>query len=126
MIKRVSIGIIILAILLGGVGIYFKMNGVKDESSKETILTLQSPTEAQSEKAILGSSTSAETTNKPIETVTIQPTSIPSKAEKGPYPMGIDTKKNYEAVLTTTEGVITVQLDASKTPITVNNFVALL
>jgi cyclophilin family peptidyl-prolyl cis-trans isomerase len=39
--------------------------------------------------------------------------------------MEIDTKKTYEAVLKTTLGDITIQLNASGTPISVNNFVAL-
>lgn len=55
----------------------------------------------------------------------MSPTSIPSEAEKGPYPMNIDTKKTYEAVLTTTAGLISIQLNAASTPITVNNFITL-
>jgi cyclophilin family peptidyl-prolyl cis-trans isomerase len=125
MIKRISIGIIVLAILLGAGGIYVKINRNGNEPTKETTSSVQSPIEAISEKAILGSSSLSEAKDIVIETVTIQPTNIPSKPEKGPYPMEIDTKKNYEAVLTTTEGVIIVQLNASKTPITVNNFVTL-
>ena len=39
--------------------------------------------------------------------------------------MQIDRSKTYKAVLTTTEGVITISLYADKTPITVNNFVYL-
>jgi len=39
--------------------------------------------------------------------------------------MQIDTEKTYTAVLTTSEGEITVKLFAKQTPITVNNFVAL-
>ena len=37
----------------------------------------------------------------------------------------IDTAKSYTAVLTTTEGVISIKLHADKTPITANNFVSL-
>lgn len=39
--------------------------------------------------------------------------------------MIIDQKKNYTAILKTTEGEITVELNSAKTPITVNNFVYL-
>jgi len=39
--------------------------------------------------------------------------------------MQIDKSKTYKAVLSTTEGVITISLYADKTPITVNNFVYL-
>ena len=43
---------------------------------------------------------------------------------KGPA-MQIDMKKSYKAVLTTSEGPITIELNAKQTPITVNNFVKL-
>lgn len=39
--------------------------------------------------------------------------------------MTIDTKKKYTAVMNTTEGEITLELFANKTPVTVNNFVTL-
>lgn len=39
--------------------------------------------------------------------------------------MMIDQNKNYTALLSTNKGVITVELDAKHTPITVNNFVYL-
>jgi hypothetical protein len=39
--------------------------------------------------------------------------------------MSIDAKKRYSAVLTTTEGEITIQFTAKETPITVNNFISL-
>lgn len=42
-----------------------------------------------------------------------------------PPEMQIDTNKTYKAMLSTTEGVITISLYADKTPITVNNFVYL-
>ena len=40
-------------------------------------------------------------------------------------PMCIDTAKQYEAVITTNKGSLTVALDAVKAPINVNNFVVL-
>lgn len=45
--------------------------------------------------------------------------------QSNPPPMSIDENKSYQAVLTTSEGVITVELNAKQTPITVNNFVTL-
>ncbi|MBL7159019.1 peptidylprolyl isomerase [Candidatus Microgenomates bacterium] len=39
--------------------------------------------------------------------------------------MQIDASKTYQAVLSTSEGEITISLQADKTPITVNNFVYL-
>ncbi len=40
-------------------------------------------------------------------------------------PMEIDKNKEYQAILNTALGDITIQLNASSTPITVNNFVSL-
>ena len=40
-------------------------------------------------------------------------------------PLTIDVSKQYEAILSTSMGDITIQLAASATPITVNNFVSL-
>ncbi|HBB37449.1 MAG: peptidylprolyl isomerase [Candidatus Moranbacteria bacterium RIFOXYB1_FULL_44_23] len=39
--------------------------------------------------------------------------------------MQIDESKNYSAVLKTSEGEITIELDAKKTPKTANNFISL-
>lgn len=44
---------------------------------------------------------------------------------KQPPTMQIDKNKKYSAILKTGEGDITIDLDAKKVPITVNNFVAL-
>ncbi len=44
--------------------------------------------------------------------------------DKYPFPL-IDSKKQYTATLNTSEGKITVELYADKTPVTVSNFVAL-
>ncbi|HUD08592.1 MAG TPA: peptidylprolyl isomerase [Candidatus Saccharimonadales bacterium] len=44
---------------------------------------------------------------------------------KQPPAMQIDKNKTYSAIIKTSEGDITIDLDAKKTPITVNNFVAL-
>jgi cyclophilin family peptidyl-prolyl cis-trans isomerase len=42
-----------------------------------------------------------------------------------PPPMCIDPEAQYEAVITTSEGELTVLLDAERAPMTVNNFVVL-
>jgi len=44
---------------------------------------------------------------------------------KQPPAMQIDKSKNYSAILKTSEGDITIDLDAKKVPITVNNFIVL-
>jgi cyclophilin family peptidyl-prolyl cis-trans isomerase len=60
--------------------------------------------------------------NTPTATRTVTPTNV---VEKGLPPMEIDSKKTYKATMTTSAGVITLKLNADKTPITVNNFVHL-
>ena len=50
---------------------------------------------------------------------------IQQKDTPGLPEMQIDVSKRYKAVLSTTEGVITISLYADKTPITANNFVYL-
>jgi len=53
---------------------------------------------------------------------------VPEKKENNnsnEQAMQIETSKKYSAILQTTEGEITVELFADKTPITANNFVAL-
>ena len=59
-------------------------------------------------------------TNNNEETPPVLKNEAPEHSE-----MQIDTSKTYKAVLSTSEGDITISLDADKTPITVNNFVSL-
>src|SRR4030042_2103321 len=49
----------------------------------------------------------------------------PAGETKEPPAMQINQSKNYSAILKTGEGDITIELDAKKVPITVNNFIAL-
>lgn len=49
----------------------------------------------------------------------------PTEGEEKMPEMQIDKNKNYTAILKTSEGDITVELNAKQTPITVNNFVSL-
>lgn len=42
-----------------------------------------------------------------------------------PFPMCIDPATEYVAIVTTNQGKFTIELDASKAPLTVNNFVSL-
>jgi len=52
-------------------------------------------------------------------------TSLPVTEQKTKPTISIDMKKSYQAVIKTTEGEITIKLNAKETPITVNNFVTL-
>lgn len=58
------------------------------------------------------------------------PVAVPATLEPKPTTMQplmqIDQSKTYQAVLTTTEGDIVIDLNAKATPITVNNFVSLI
>jgi cyclophilin family peptidyl-prolyl cis-trans isomerase len=60
----------------------------------------------------------SETTKKSTENTTTEKSMPTPKME-------IDTSKKYSATLSTTDGVIKIELFANQTPITVNNFVAL-
>ena len=82
--------------------------------------TLQSKGSVKSESTvqILPTPTSMPTPNSNSTDAT---TPTPS----GQPAMEIDKTKHYTAVLTTTEGTITIALTAGMTPITVNNFVVL-
>jgi cyclophilin family peptidyl-prolyl cis-trans isomerase len=57
------------------------------------------------------------------ETTNSEP--LDKEKAKQPPPMQIDQNKKYFAILKTSEGNITIDLDAKRVPITVNNFVAL-
>ncbi len=63
-------------------------------------------------------SSTAESAQVPVESTDM------TKAKPTPKMM-IDSSKKYQAVLTTSVGAITIDLNAKATPITVNNFVTL-
>ncbi len=117
MVKKISIGIVILAFIIGSIAIWFKTRPIEEpnEVLGETI-TLNTQ-DTKPEKSF----------SEEVVTPTIVQTVIPTvkSVEKGPYAMEIDSKKSYEAILKTSVGDITIALSASATPITVNNFVAL-
>ena len=73
-----------------------------------------------------GSNSAAST--GPTNFATTCDSALPTKAANAALPkpgMGIDTKKQYTAVLHTTEGDVTIALDAKQAPKTVNSFVYL-
>ena len=102
MIKKVSIGIVIISLIFGGIAVWFKTRPVEEQ------------------KEVLGESITLNTQEtKPDKSFGEE------TLQKGPYAMEIDTKKAYEAILKTNVGNITISLTVSVTPITVNNFVVL-
>jgi cyclophilin family peptidyl-prolyl cis-trans isomerase len=67
-----------------------------------------------------------EPTTQPTPSAQTAQNVVPQNAESGTLPpMQIDTTKTYTAVIATSAGTMTVQLNAAQTPITVNNFVTL-
>ena len=117
MIKKISIGVVIVALTLGGVAVWFKTRPVIEQ--KEVLgETITLNTENSKPEKSFGEEVATPTIVKTV-TPTVKP------VEKGPYSMEIDTKKSYEAILKTSMGDITISLAASATPITVNNFVVL-
>lgn len=62
-----------------------------------------------------------------LNTNTDEPTPTTAMKESNGQPpkMTIDKTKKYTAIMDTSEGMITIELNAEKTPITVNNFVTL-
>lgn len=74
------------------------------------------PTDTEKTSPTLGESTNQEEVREEV---------VPEEVTMKFPEMQIDTNKTYKAVLSTTEGTITINLHADKTPITVNNFVYL-
>lgn len=120
---KVLIGIIvfaIIAIIIGLVVLLQKQpkteaktdeNGLEivGEQGTQSVSGIPSPSNQQSEIQ--------------MQEEQIQPTKDITNITKPE--MNINTKKEYSAVLTTTEGYITISFTTKETPITVNNFVSL-
>ena len=97
--KRLTAIGVVVAVLVVGVGAYF--------------LTRSNPESAADRP---------EPTVCPVK----QPPVIPAKfLREKPWPMSIDTAKNYTARIATTCGTMEAKLFAKESPITVNNFVNL-
>lgn len=75
---------------------------------------------AQREEAVLNEGSQSNTTTLEDSTETQS-----MDNQNTPPPMMIDESKEYTATLKTSEGDITIKLNADATPITVNNFVSL-
>lgn len=116
MIKKLSIAIVFVWLIAGGIAVWYKTRPVEDPKSvlgKSVSLTMPTIRPQESFANETPAATNA-------------PTIVPTESQKkGPYAMEIDTKKTYQAVLRTTAGDITIALTAAATPITVNNFVVL-
>ncbi len=66
------------------------------------------------------------TSTDPVPTTTPAATTTQTQTKQMEKPaMNLDLKKQYSAVLHTTDGDITIEFDTQNTPITANNFIAL-
>ena len=113
--KRLSIIIVIVACILGVFAVWLKTRPVAEPTTVLGDTIKLQKQQIKPEESF-------------IEAVPITPTTSPVPTiilQKGPATMEIDTSKAYEAILKTNLGNITVALNASATPITVNNFVTL-
>lgn len=94
--------VVIIGLGLIGFSFYNSFKGSKEPNLTETV----TPNESEQLGTVAGEN--------------VEPTSSPEISN-----MEIDKSKKYEATLKTTMGDITVELNASQTPVTVNNFVSL-
>jgi cyclophilin family peptidyl-prolyl cis-trans isomerase len=124
--QRLAAAIVVIVIVLALLGAYIGASKSSDSSSTTTTLP-SGPTTSSIPST--GITPPAATTGASLTGPT------PCPAEDGSSPrttsfteaptMCIDTKHFYRAVISTTEGDLTVQLDAGRTPNTVNDFVVL-
>lgn len=121
MIKRISIGIVVFAFIIGAVAIWIKTRPEETTGVLGTTNTNLTDDVAGKPDVTFGETL----TSTPVLTAT--PTAIPTTDtnQKGPYTMQIDSNKQYEAIMKTSVGDITIAFNAKETPITVNNFIVL-
>jgi len=118
MIKKVCIVLVVISILLGGISIYIKSTEGKVDNVNDILGETQVKRLDDQQSTVSASFQEVDGVASPSPVLT-------NATKKGPYPMEIDTKKTYQAVMKTSSGDITLELNAKETPITVNNFVTL-
>jgi cyclophilin family peptidyl-prolyl cis-trans isomerase len=102
----------ILAVIVIGLAVLFSALSSNDDGSSD---------KSKSKSAATAKS-------GPTDFATTSDTALPTQAPSTTLPkpgLAIDTKKQYTAVLHTTEGDVTIALDAKQAPQTVNSFVYL-
>lgn len=104
--KTETVLLVIAFVVLVGSGIYYITNKPGANQTSQNQLQLDS----------------SEDQNSMAQKQTTQPKAA---QEVAPPKMEIDAAKTYTATIQTSEGTMTVQLNAAETPITVNNFVYL-
>ena len=114
-----AVGIVVL-IVAAFVALYYF--GVKNPPKTATE---QTPVET----VVVDTPITEESEQPPVETV-VTDTPVTEKESEmlswnKPPAMEIDASKSYTAVMTTTQGTMTIELYAGKVPVTVNNFVFL-
>lgn len=113
--------VVLIIVILGGVAWYFLDAQSPEPAVQTPTLDLTTGQQDQTPPTQPTSPTPAATT-----TADAPPPSTASRPTfTKPFPMTIDTTKQYTAVLHTTDGDITIAFNKGSTPITVNNFVSL-
>ncbi len=131
---------LVIAVLIGG-GIFLITAADDDEDANEFDPSLATTTESTEAQQIDDDTTTSSTAS--LEPVELSPPPLgatiegptPCPAEDGTAerttqfaeapPLCIDPEATYTAVITTTKGDITIELDPGRAPQTVNNFVVL-
>lgn len=114
-------------LLVGGLGIFLTRGNGSVTSVNQIAQTAEESGLGLSEPRQLGASSS--TTDESTKAADQSPENTePKKSMKQyskPPDMQIDPAKKYSAILTTTEGDVTIEFFADRTPNTVNNFIFL-
>ncbi len=123
-------GLLLALIIAGGLLFWFaRDNDVASEDNSFTPELTSSTTEAPEPDAPQPVALSAPTAGETIEGETPCPADDGSSDRTTTFesapPMCIDETATYQAVIETTKGTLTVELDPARAPLTVNNFVVL-
>ncbi|NTU47069.1 peptidylprolyl isomerase [Candidatus Roizmanbacteria bacterium] len=122
-------GTVLFIVILLGVSYILSQSGSKSRASEQatptaTLPVQPSPTEEVSTSSAPLSVTPTHSSPTPMAKK-IEPTKSTQKGPLQKPSLTIDTSKTYTALVKTSEGTITIALNAKQTPITVNNFVYL-
>ena len=111
--RRVVTGVIVVALFAAVVGLITAVRGDDDEDVTATDTTATTEAEA------------AAPTGDPAECPEPDGSSEARKEFPAPFEMCIDPAKVYRATMETDVGTVEIELDAKRSPKTVNNFVSL-
>lgn len=110
----------VIALVVIGAGIFYSLN-----NQKKSLPENQGLGYTTNETADRYATPSASPEPTSTETASITATPVAKTKKMNKPSMTIDIKKTYQALMHTTAGDMTIDLNASATPIAVNNFVTL-